>query len=391
MGRLVGQIVSEDAGFTRQVAGLLRSGPAPVSVTEDRTPHDGTPPDIIVVDGRADGPGSTASIERVRAAAPTAVIVVIAREATPDLILAAMRAGANEFLTWPPEGAAFHAVVRRTAARRDASPATGHAATTLAFFGAKGGAGTTTLAVNCGVEIARIGKRPVVIVDLKPGLGEVTLFLGVRNRYSLLDAIENLHRLDGEFLRELVVKHRSGLDILAGSDSFDRPAAIDAGAIEEVIRLLSRQYEYIVIDAGGSLNPCAVSALFGADGICLVANPDVACVRNAQRILERIGQLGVSGERIKVLLNRAAEPYPIAPAQIETALGHGIDHTFPSDYKTVSAAFNAGIPLTLGGNSELASRFDAFTRRILGPAAEVPLPSSVSRSTLGLQRIASLW
>ena len=74
-----------------------------------------------------------------------------------------------------------------------------------------------------------------MIVDLKPGLGEVALFLGVRPRYSILDAIDNLHRLDREFLKELVVKHKSGLEILAGSDQFDRPGAADSGAVEELL------------------------------------------------------------------------------------------------------------------------------------------------------------
>ena len=148
--------------------------------------------------------------------------------ADPDLILQAMRAGANEFFTWPPADETFHGAIRRTAARRETAQGAKPAATTLVFFGAKGGAGTTTVAVNCGVELARLSKRPTVIVDLKPGLGEVALFLGVRPRYSLLDAIDNLHRLDREFLRELVVKHKSGLEILAGSDHFDRPGAADA-------------------------------------------------------------------------------------------------------------------------------------------------------------------
>ena len=104
-----------------------------------------------------------------------------------------------------------------------------------------------------------------MIVDLKPGLGEVALFLGVRPRYSVLDAIDNLHRLDREFLRELVMKHKSGLEILAGSDQFDRPGAADGGAIEELFRLLARQYEYIVVDAGSQINSCTVAALYAAD------------------------------------------------------------------------------------------------------------------------------
>ena len=99
----------------------------------------------------------------------------------------------------------------------------------------------------------------------------------------------------------------------------------------------------------------------------LVANPDVPSVRNAQRLLDRVRQLGACGERVRVLLNRAAEPYPIPPKQIENALGHPIHHTFPSDYKTVSTALNSGVPLALTGNSDIAAQFDSFTRRVLDP------------------------
>jgi pilus assembly protein CpaE len=260
------------------------------------------------------------------------------------------------------------------------------------FFGAKGGAGTTTMAVNCGVEIARLSKRSTIIVDLKPGLGEVSLFLGIRPRYSVLDALDNLHRLDKEFLRELVSKHKSGLEILAGSDHFDRPGAADGTAIEELFRLLTRQYEYIVVDAGSQINSCTVAALYTADQMFLVANPDVPSIRNAQRLLERVRDLGACGERTRVLLNRAAEPYPIPPKQIETALGHPIHHTFPSDYKTVSAALNSGVPLALAGNSDIATQFDQFTRRLLDPAATAPAAAAApKRSLLGLEKIASIW
>jgi len=259
------------------------------------------------------------------------------------------------------------------------------------FFGAKGGAGTTTLAVNCAVELARLSKRSTIIVDLKPGLGEVALFLGIRQRYSLLDALDNLHRLDKEFLKELVVKHKSGLDILGGSDNFDRPGHADAGPLEEVFRLLGRQYDYIVIDAGSQINSVAVAALYTADTMFLVANPDVPSVRNAQRLLDRVRQLGACGERVRVLLNRAAEPYPIPPKQIEGALGHPIHHTFASDYKTVSTALNSGVPLALTGDSEIAEQFDSFTRRIFEPDAVTASAQGAKRGRLGIDRLASMW
>jgi pilus assembly protein CpaE len=392
MAQLAGLIVSRDETFTKHIARMLRAGAIPVSVLDERVSRDGTAADLIIVDTRGDAASAMSNIERLRAHAPAAAIFAVATTAEPDLILQSMRAGANEFFTWPPADETFHAAVRRTAARREAAMGSRPSAVTMVFFGAKGGAGTTTTAVNCAVELARLSKRSTMIVDLKPGLGEVALFLGVRPRYSLLDAIDNLHRLDREFLRELVVKHKSGLEILAGSDQFDRPGANDGSAIEELFRLLGRQYEYIIVDAGSQINSCSVAALYTADTIFLVANPDVPSVRNAQRLLDRVRQLGACGERVRVLLNRAAEPFPIPPKQIEGALGHPIHHMFPSDYKTVSTALNSGVPLALAGNSDIAAQFDRFTRAILDPNnADAQPPQQSRRLPTGLQRIASIW
>lgn len=390
MAQLVALVVSDDETFTKQIGRTLRAGTIPVSIVEDSSARDGAACDIVIADIRRDAAAAISGIERLRAVAPGAGLFVVALENDPELILEAMRAGANEFFTWPPPEEKFHAAVRRTAARRATAQGSRPPATTLVFFGAKGGAGTTTVAVNTGVELARLSKRATVIVDLKAGLGEVALFLGVRPRYTILDAIDNLHRLDREFLRELVVKHKSGLEILAGADQFDRPGASDGGAIEELFRLLTRQYEYILVDAGSHINSCTVAALYSADTMFLVANPDVPSVRNAQRLLDRIRQLGAAGDRVRLLLNRAAEPYPIPPSQIEGALGHPIHHTFPSDYKTVSTALNSGVPLALAGNSDIAAQFDRFTRHILDPDAEEAV-AAPAKKRLSLDRLASLW
>ena len=305
-----------------------------------------------------------------------------------------MRAGANEFFPWnAAEGTqqarateeSFHGAVRKTAARREAASAGGKPpCVTHVFLGAKGGAGTTTVAVNCGVELARLTKRPTVVVDLKSCLGEVALFLGVRPRFTVLDAIENLHRLDKNFLTELVAKHKSGLDILAGSEQFDRPNAQDAGAVEELLRVLAKTYDCVIVDGGNVINPVVASALYAADTIFLVTNPDVPSIRNAQRLVDRVRQLGAGSERIRVLLNRASDQHLIAPKQIETALGYGIHHTFSSDYRTVSTALNSGVPLTLTNNSELAGQFDAFSRQLVGLAEEAKPEPERKRVFLGM-------
>jgi Flp pilus assembly CpaE family ATPase len=134
-----------------------------------------------------------------------------------------------------------------------------------------------------------------------------------------------------------------------------------------------------------------VAALYTADRMFLVANPDVPSVRNAQRLLERVRDLGACGERVRLLLNRAAEPYPIPPKQIEAALGHPIHHTFPSDYKTVSAALNSGVPLALSGDSDIANQFALFTRRVLDPTIEAAASPAAKKGLLNLERIASIW
>jgi pilus assembly protein CpaE len=392
MAQLNGLIVSEDEDFLSGIARRLRSGAVSVRLIDEHAAREGAAPDVVIVDLRSSVSAALPAIEQLRGRWPNTGIFAIAASVDADSVIQAMRAGANEFFAWPPPAETFDEALRRTSARRAAAPSTAAQASTMVFFGAKGGAGTTTLAVNSAVEIARQKKRPTLIVDLKAGLGEVTLFLGVRSRYTMLDALDNLHRLDQEFLKELVVKHKSGLEILAGSDLFDRPGSSDSGSLEEVFRVLARQYEYIIVDAGAQMNSCAVASLYMADTIFLVANPDVPSVRNAQRLLDRIGQLGASGDRVRVLLNRAAEPSPIPHQQIESALAHPLFHTFSSDYRTVSTALNSGVPLALAGNSELATQFDSFARRIIDPTA-VPAEVPVKKGPLplGLQRLASIW
>jgi pilus assembly protein CpaE len=385
MAHLVGLIVSEEEEFRKHIGRMLRSGPVPVSVIDERMLREGTaPPEVVIVDIRGDASSAMAGIERLRGASPGAGIFAVALTGDPDLILQSMRAGANEFFVWPPAEEVFQGAIRRTAARRETTQGARSTAMTLVFFGAKGGAGTTTVAVNCGVELARLTKRATIVVDLKPCLGEVALFLGIRPRFTVLDAVENLHRLDKDFLKELVAKHKSGLDILAGSEQFDRPNAQDAGAIEELLRVLTKTYEYVIIDAGNMINACVAAALYGADTIFLVTNPDVPSIRNAQRLVDRVRQLGAGSERVKVLLNRVSDNHLIAPKQIETALGYGIHHTFASDYRTVSTALNSGVPLTMTNSTEIATQFDSFTRQLVGLAEEAKPEPERRRVFLGI-------
>ena len=280
--------------------------------------------------------------------------------------------------------------MERASSRRGGSGAGSSLASIVTFIGAKGGVGTTTLAVNCAVELAG-KKKQTIMVDLKQGLGDVALFLGVRSRYSIVDALDAEARLDREFLTGLVAKHVSGVELLPGSDQFERPGPNDGPTVEHVFRLLSARYEYAVVDAGAQITSCGLASMYISEMIGVVINPDVPSIRNGQRIIERISEMGACAERVRVFLNRAAQPYPIPLAQIEEALGQKVHLTFPPDYKTVATALNSGVPLTFSDNSEMAEQFKRLTDLILNPHAQPKKATAPRKSGLGLPRIASMW
>jgi pilus assembly protein CpaE len=390
MAQLTVLISTTDPEFRSYVTKLLRTSGVSVGLVDER--HAGaTPPGLAVVDIRSGSSKAVDAIERLRSSCPSASIFAIAAAADPNQILQAMRAGANEYLAWSIHGEAgpsleetFPTALHRAMERNRPKDGT-RAGRVLSFFGVKGGAGTTTLAVNSAIEVARTSKRPTLIIDLHQFIGEVALFLGVRPRFTLVDALDNLHRLDQEFLRELVAKHKTGLDILAGGEHPDRPGPQDAGIFEQLLQMLQRTYDFIVIDAGMLTGPCTDVAVFTADTIYLVANPDIASIRNAHRMMDRMGQLGAGRDRLQILLNRMSETPQIGTKQIETTLGQSLHMVFPSDYSVVSSALNSGVPLTLSNHSELAAQFAAFTKQILHPKHHSSSGDKTARSPfLGL-------
>jgi pilus assembly protein CpaE len=377
MASLVATVQSYDDTFKRIVSRLLREGRPPISVLDDRAQADATP-DLVIVDGRHEVATAMSLVGRLRASAPTIGIFFVATTVNSELILQSMHAGANEVISWPPADGVFEEGIKRLSERRRASGGGHQVSSVVTFIGAKGGVGTTTLAVNCGVEIAG-KKRRTGVVDLKPGLGDAALFLGVHSRYTVLDAIANAHRLDASLLDGLLAKHLSGLELLPGSDQFHRPTGADGQAIETVLNLLRDRCEYIVVDAGCQINASALAALSASDMIGVVMNPDVPSIRNARRLIECIAEMGFSGDHVRVLLNRASEPYPIPFDEMEDALGSRIFLTIPSDYKSVATALNAGVPLTFGNNAEIAKQFGRLVGSILNPSA--PLEPEPARKT----------
>ena len=239
----------------------------------------------------------------------------------------------------------------------------------VTFLGTKGGTGTTTLAVNCAADIRRITNRSTVVVDLKSGTGDVALFLGLRTRHSLLNALDHLVWIDPTTLSRYTVEHECGLHVLAAGDDFERPGPREADAVEQTLRALNSVYDYVIVDAGSALMTAAV-ALQVSDSILLVANPDVPCLRNLQRLIDGVKASGVPGERLRIVLNRASEFGVLSTAQIERVLGFTISFSVSSDYRTVASAVNSGVPVSALRDSELHGQLDTIARALAGLPAK---------------------
>jgi pilus assembly protein CpaE len=242
----------------------------------------------------------------------------------------------------------------------------------VSFLGTKGGTGTTTLAVNGAADISRITNRSTIIVDLKNGPGDVALFLGLRPRYSVLTALDHLAWLDPSTYSRYVIEHDCGLHVLAAGDEYGRPGLRDADAVEQTLRALDSIYDYVILDVGTSLMMPAASALQLSDAILLVANPDVPCLRNLQRLIDAVKTAGVPGERLQIVLNRASEFGVMSTPQIERVLGFNVSFSVNSDYRTVASAVNSGVPVSTLRASDLHAQLDAIARAIAGLQPKTP-------------------
>jgi pilus assembly protein CpaE len=237
----------------------------------------------------------------------------------------------------------------------------------VTFLGTKGGTGTTTLAVNCAEDVRRLTNRSTLIADVKPGPGDVAVFLGLRPRYSIVDMIDQLGWSDRALAARYTAAHECGLHVLAASDGFGRPSSRDGEAVEQTLRCFASLYDFVFVDAGSTINACSSAALTIADVVMLVANPDVPCLRNLQRYGDALKLAGVLPERVRIVLNRTSDISVLPVAQIEKALGRAIDYQVPSDYRTVAAAVNTGVPISSIRTTELHGQITAMARALIDP------------------------
>jgi pilus assembly protein CpaE len=294
-------------------------------------------------------------------------------------MLEAMRAGVTELVPEPFTPQDLKAAVERVV---------GHSApsqqgTVFAFVGAKGGVGTTTIAVNVAVGMAaEMGGQSVLLTDLHVAVhGDAALLLGVEPRFSVVEAIENTSRLDAAFLKGLVVKAKGGLDVLASPERPQlRPP--EGAQVRALLERLVANYQAVVLDVPRS-DFGVLDALDPLTAVLLVVNQELPSIRRAAQIAALLRQR-YGKDKVACVVSRYDARADIGQEDIERVVGLPVWAVLPSDYRKVIAAANAGKPLVSDANSRLASSVVQLARRLAGASAEpVKRPAARAAGRLG--------
>ena len=175
--------------------------------------------------------------------------------------------------------------------------------------------------------------------------------------------------MDREFLTGLVAKHVSGLELLPGSDQFDRPTSADGEVIENVLQLLSNRYEYIVVDGGAQITAASLAALYMAEMIAVVINPDVPSFPNGQRLIERIGQMGSCENEFACSSIARLRRLRFRWRRSKARSARRSICPSPATTGPWRRRSTQGMPVTFGDNSDMADRFKRLTGLIMRGSA----------------------
>ena len=323
-----------------------------------------TQPDVVVVDLR-DESHVPSSLPLLRRRHPATGIVIVA-SLDPVLMLEVMRAGITECVTEPLNRADIEAAIARVVVQRPMGKKAGQV---FAFLGAKGGVGTTTVAVNVAASLAQVHPNETLLIDLHLTNGDASVFLGVEPQFSVVDALDNTHRLDEAFFRTLVIRTKAGVDLLASS-ARALAGPVDVRRVRSLLEFAASHYRFVVLDVPRS-DAMVVDALESAARIVIVVNQELATVRNASRVTTALRRR-YGEQRVSVVVSRSDRLAEIGCEDIERAIGGAVKQTFPSDYRLAQHHLNKGRPITLDNHNELSGSFRKFARQLAGTVEKPP-------------------
>jgi pilus assembly protein CpaE len=330
-------------------------------------------PDLIALVADLPDMSGLDFISRLRHGEPVGVhtpIVLLGSGNDVDSKVASLRAGADDYLSKPVHPQEMSARVRGLLARFARAPqqvrkqAFGRV---HAYYGAKGGVGTTTLAINTAIALHSELKRSVALVDGNLQFGDHRVFLDMGTDMRSIVDIVTATAIDAEVVRRVMIRHDSGIDLLLAPPAPESAELVsrEQHHLLRIVELLRSMYDYVVIDMDNQLDDHALDVIGAADRLIVVMTADLSCLKNVRLLLETMGQLGVPDERLLLVLNRANAFTGISVKSVENVLRHPIAQQIGNDYRSAISSLNSGTPFMVNrADSAIGRGVSEFARMV---------------------------
>jgi pilus assembly protein CpaE len=310
-------------------------------------------PDIIITDVMMpdiNGYEVTRILRREPEFAATPILVLTAQAGLQDK-LKSFEAGADDHLTKPFEAAELlmrvTALLRRVEALKQSrgEVQANESARMVAVHSLRGGTGASTLAVNLGVGLASLWKKPTALLDLTMTAGQVAMMLNMPLKRTWTDiARYSADELDIDVIMSIVGTHDSGLSYVAAPTFPSEAETLHGETLGAALRLIKGQFEYVVADLPHDFSETAIQALDVADVIVMIATPDMASIRAVVAAMDTYEKLGYKKEKIKLVLSAIFPRSSLAKDKIESAVGMSSVVMIPYVQDVFVDAINFGQP-----------------------------------------------
>lgn len=338
---------------------------------------------LIVVVDNTPGVSSTETVGSLKAQPELArlPVLAIARSDTVEERIELLEAGADDVMATPIDGQELAARVDGLLRRPSAGTAVQVAVAkptprptgprVVAFFAAKGGVGSTTLAVNTAICLAARGARAVALMDLDPWWGQVATQMDMAPRMSVADLARDLNGSDDvETVRAYALQHPSGVSVFTSPIRPDTSTPPTPDQLERVMDALMATYDFVVVDAGSALDERAQVILGRADRVVIMVTPEIPAVRATRMLIEQLAEYESPAERHVVVLNHIFAADLVKTEDLRRSLQLPIDDEIPYDALLFLKAANEGIPVVISAPSSApVQAFRRLATRLVGPVA----------------------
>jgi pilus assembly protein CpaE len=371
--RLTAAVASSDPVATSTLramlgqTGLVKEAAEWPSLESLKLRHAQDVPDIVFLD-LSSGRGSELSFaQEISKLRPSVHIVACSnkRETNPEFLLQAMRSGIRDFLEKPYDRIELASLLARMAEEFAVEPVKKTAAGRLfVVLGTKGGVGTSTVAVNLAVQFARVPSKRTLLLDFSRPMGDVAALLNLAPAFQLRDAVDNLNRLDATLLSGLLTAHKSGLKVLAGAARLDDWQNASLAAIERIVEIAQREFDFVVMDLGSFYSSEWHNVMRAAE-VLLVSEADLPGLAKLHRHLGALANLRVSSSRVRLVINRWHRHDEEALEKIENGMKMPVFARLPNNFKQVNEATVRGVAVAKNGDP-LTAGFEQIATRLAG-------------------------